>query len=67
MAKGDDKPPRSMWGPPYSTGKKETISVLRTLNDSRKIPCVAGVRSPRACAITGAGGGAHLRLLVCAQ
>lgn len=61
MLKGDDKPPRSMWGPPCSTGRKETISVLRTQNASRRTPCAAGAQSRRASAITGAAGGARLR------
>lgn len=57
MAKGDDRLPRSTWGLPYSTGRRETISVSRTLSDSRRILCVAGVRSLRACVTTGEDGG----------
>lgn len=57
MAKGDDRQPRSTWGLPYSTGRRETISVSRTLSDSKRILCVAGVRSLRACVTTGEDGG----------
>ncbi|KAG7307787.1 hypothetical protein JYU34_006380 [Plutella xylostella] len=58
MAKGVGKPPQSTWGRPCSTGRKETISASRTLSGLRRIPCAAGAPSPRACATTGAAGGA---------
>lgn len=57
MAKGDGRLPRSTWVRPYSTGRRETISVSRTLSDSRRILCVAGVRNLRACVIIGEDGG----------
>lgn len=57
MAKGDGRLPRSTWGLPYSTGRRETISVSRTLSDSKRILCVAGVQSLRACVTIGEDGG----------
>lgn len=58
MAKGVAKPPPpSTWVPHCSTGKRGTISVLRILNDLKRIPCAAGARSPRVCATTGVDGG----------
>lgn len=57
MVKGDDKPPQSTWGLPYSTGRRLTILVSRILNDSKKIPCVAGVQNPRVYATIGEVGG----------
>ncbi|KAL0832900.1 hypothetical protein ABMA28_001046 [Loxostege sticticalis] len=57
MEKGAVKLPQSTWGLLSSTGKREIISVSRTLNDSKKILCVAGVQNPKACATTGEDGG----------
>lgn len=57
MEKGEDLLlPRLMWGLPYSIGRRETTSVLRTLNVSKKIPCAVGVLNPKACATTGEDG-----------
>lgn len=57
MAKGAVKLPRSTWGLHSSTGKREIILVSRTLNVSKKILCVAGVRNLKVCATTGEDGG----------
>ncbi|GBP88133.1 hypothetical protein EVAR_65540_1 [Eumeta japonica] len=56
MAKGVDRHPRSTWGLPYLTGKKETISVLRIQNDLKKTHCAVGVQNQKVCATTGVVG-----------
>lgn len=60
MAKGVDPPPQSTWGLPYLTGRRLTILVSRILNGSKKIPCVAGVQSPRAYATIGEDGSVQI-------
>lgn len=60
MGKGVDKLPLSTWALHYSTGRRLIISVLRTLNDSKRIPCVVGVRNPKVSVITGEAGSAPI-------
>lgn len=57
MEEGEDLlKPQSTWGLRYSIGRRVTTSALRILNVSRRIPCAAGVLSPRACVTTGEDG-----------